>query len=173
MTLSGGEPLMQTDFAIELLSLAKAEGIHTAIETCAYASEETILAVAKYTDLFLFDWKCTNDELHRRYTGVGNSKIRHNILAVDAMGVKSILRCPIIPEVNDTEEHFAGIGALAAQMKHLWRIEIEPYHSLGVHKYGRLDRADATREFITPDAARAEEWIARIGAYTDMEVRLA
>ena len=117
MTLSGGEPLMQTDFAIELLSLAKAEGIHTAIETCAYASEETILAVAKYTDLFLFDWKCTNDELHRRYTGVGNSKIRHNILAVDAMGVKSILRCPIIPEVNDTEEHFAGIGALAAQMK--------------------------------------------------------
>lgn len=173
MTLSGGEPLMQSEFAIALLSLARAEGIHTAVETCAYASEETILSVAKHTDLFLFDWKCTNEALHLKYTGVDNKEIRRNILAVDAMGVKSILRCPIIPGVNDTEEHFKGIGALAARLKNLLRIEIEPYHSLGVHKYGRLDRADDTREFGIPDAEQTEGWIARIRACTDLEVRLA
>ncbi len=173
MTLSGGEPLLQADFAIALLAAAQAEGIHTAIETCAYAPENTLRAVAEHTDLFLLDWKCTNDSLHRQYTGISNESIRRNILMLDSMGAESILRCPIIPELNDTEEHFAGIGALAAQMKHLRRIEIEPYHSLGAHKCGRLGRAEEIYEFKLPSAEQSEEWLARIRAYTDLEVRLA
>lgn len=173
MTLSGGEPLLQADFAIALLAAARAEGIDTAVETCAYAPEKVIFSVAEHTDLFLFDFKATDADIHKRYTGVSNESIRRNILAVDALGVRSILRCPIIPTVNDTEEHFAGIGALAAQMKNLLRIEIEPYHSLGIHKYGQLERAVESKDFPLPNEAQIHDWLARIRAYTELEVRLA
>ena len=81
MTLSGGEPLAQYDFSLKLLKKAKENGIHTAVETCGYAEKSKILEIAKYVDLFLFDCKETDPDLHKEYTGVDNKIILENLKA--------------------------------------------------------------------------------------------
>ena len=141
LTLSGGEPLAQADFAKALLTLAKADEIHTAVETCGFASRENMLRVAEYTDLFLFDYKLTNSKRHEEYTGVGNEIILENLRLLDSLGKAIILRCPIIPDVNDDEEHLSAIAALANELENVIAVELEPYHDFGVSKYEALGRS--------------------------------
>ena len=108
VTLSGGEPLAQYDFSLELLKKAKENGIHTAIETCGYAEKSKILEIAKYVDLFLFDCKETNPELHKKYTGVDNKIILDNLKALSDAGSKIILRCPIIRALTTVQSILKG-----------------------------------------------------------------
>lgn len=171
MTLSGGEPLLQFDFTLELLQKAKAAGLHTCMETCAYAPQERVLEAARYTDLFLLDWKITDPELHKRLTGVDNRLIRENIQALDAAGKESVLRCPIIPSVNDQPQHFAGIADLANSLQNVRGIDVEPYHALGVSKYGRLGKPEAGRRFASPEKETVEAWISQIAAQTRVPVQ--
>ncbi len=140
LTISGGEPLMQIDFAIELLKLARADGIHTAIETCGFASRENMLLVAESTDLFLFDYKLTDREKHKALTGGYNDIILENLRLLDSLGKEIVLRCPIIPDINDDKEHLLGIAALANELEKVSLVELEPYHDLGISKYGALGR---------------------------------
>ena len=171
MTLSGGEPLLQFEFARALLRGAKEQGIHTCVETCGWAEEDRILELAKYTDIFLYDWKLTDSEAHLRYTGVGNERIRQNLYALDRMGAHVILRCPIITNVNDNETHLRGIAQLAESLKHVMCIEIEPYHSLGHHKYALLSR-DA-EEFRVPQEQDIDGWLQYLRSETHVDVRKA
>ena len=164
MTLSGGEPLFQLDFCLDLLMLAKKNGIHTCMETCGFATKEAILKTAEYTDLYLFDYKETDPLLHKEFTGVDNTQILSNLYALDQLGKKIILRCPMIPNYNTRSEHFAGIGKLAASLKHLERIEPEPYHSLGVQKYNHLGREYSLNTY-TPSKDEMERWKKDISAY--------
>ena len=140
MTLSGGEPLAQFGFAKALLQAAKDAGLHTAIETCGFTSEERIREIAPFVDLFLFDYKETDPALHKEFTGVDNAPILANLRLLDKMGKKSILRCPLIPGCNLRDEHLQGICTLANSLENLQGIEIEPYHALGEGKYTALDR---------------------------------
>ena len=140
VTLSGGEPLAQYDFSLELLKKAKENGIHTTIETCGYAEKSKILEIAKYVDLFLFDCKETDQELHKEYTGFDNKIIPENLKALSDAGSKIILRCPIIPGFNDRAEHFKGISETAEKFIGIEHIEIEPSHPLGESKYSALGR---------------------------------
>ena len=171
MTVSGGEPLAQPDFTIELLKAAKNEGLHTAIETCGFADKEIFSNVAKYTDLFLFDWKITNPDLHKQYTGVSNEKILSNLELANQMGCKIVLRCPIIPTVNDTDEHFNGIASLANRLENVLSIDIEPYHPLGTGKNDRLGVESQT--FEMPAEQTVTEWIEKIQKLTEKEVKKA
>lgn len=134
MTLSGGEPLYQADFTLALLQAAKAQGIHTCVETSGYASYSTLRRILPYTDLFLYDWKETNEDRHTKYTGVSNATICKNLIALDASGAASILRCPIIPGYNDNTEHYMGIAALANSLHNIKAVNILPYHTMGSHK---------------------------------------
>ena len=131
ITLSGGEPLYQYDFSLELLKMAKANGLHTAIETCGVTSADKIRAISEYVDLYLFDYKETNPELHKKYTGVSNDLILANLSVLNSIGKRVILRCPIIPGCNNRKEHFDGICKVANQFDSVLHIEIEPYHPLG------------------------------------------
>ena len=140
MTLSGGEPLYQPDFALELLQLAKKEGLHTAIETCGFVSPTLLERVAPFVDLFLYDYKETDPVLHREFTGVANERIVENLLMLDRMGKESVLRCPIIPGYNHRPDHLEGIAAMAGRLTHLKQIDIEPYHALGSGKYEACGR---------------------------------
>ena len=79
ITLSGGEPLFQFDFALDILKKAKEHNLHTAIETCGFADSDKIKQIAEYTDLFLFDFKESNPKLHMTYTGVDNILIQKNL----------------------------------------------------------------------------------------------
>ena len=168
VTLSGGEPLAQYDFSLELLKKAKENGIHTAVETCGYAEKSKILEIAKYVDLFLFDCKETDQELHKEYTGVDNKIILENLKALSDAGSKIILRCPIIPGFNDRAEHFKGISETAEKFIGIEHIEIEPFHPLGESKYSALGRGVA--DIPVPSGKTVDKWIKQIGCGTVKEV---
>ena len=168
VTLSGGEPLAQYDFSLELLKKAKENGIHTAVETCGYAEKSKILEIAKYVDLFLFDCKETDQELHKEYTGVDNKIILENLKALSDAGSKIILRCPIIPGFNDRAEHFKGISETAEKFIGIEHIEIEPFHPLGESKYSALGREVA--DIPVPSGKTVDKWIKQIGCGTDKDV---
>lgn len=169
ITLSGGEPLFQAEFCFDILNLAKAYNIHTCLETCGFTTEENIIKAALITDLFLFDCKETNSQLHKKYTGVDNSLILSNLRKLDSLGKKIILRCPIIPSYNTRDEHFAGIGNLASSLKNVERIELEPYHNFGEQKYSNLGKEYCVKSHM-PGKDEMTEWKNKIQLYTDTKI---
>lgn len=142
VTISGGEPFMQPAFLLAVLEAAKEQGLHTAIETSGAAKESDLLAAAAYTDLFLFDIKGIPGETHRRYVGCDGQSLHDNLRLLDAHGAKSVLRCPIIPGVQDNAAHFAYLARLAKELRHVTEIDIEPYHTAGLAKAKDLGRTD-------------------------------
>lgn len=170
VTLSGGEPLAQTAFSCALLAASKEADLHTCVETCGYASETALRKLAEVTDLFLYDWKLTDSELHRRYTGVGNERIRENLLLLDEMGSSVILRCPIIPGINDTEAHLQGIGTLAELCPCVTEVDLEPYHTLGIQKLHRLERQ--LIQFDLPSKEAAQSWKEQLSRYTAKTIKI-
>ena len=173
MTLSGGEPLAQAEFSRELLRLAKAEGIHTAVETCGFGDEEVLRELATLTDLWLFDVKETDPARHSEYTGVGNGRILENLRLLDAMNARIVLRCPVIPGLNDRADHFGGIAALANELRSVGEIVVEPYHTLGTAKYGRLGRAYDLHDIQPPSDETVDQWIREIQKQTKTRVTRA
>ncbi len=140
LTLSGGEPFLQNDFSFSLLSLAKQEKIHTCVETCGFASHEIILQSLKYVDYYLFDYKLDDCVKHQYYTGVSNTIIQKNFDCLYTHHARIKIRCPIIPGVNDTLEHFSSIHQLEVKYPEIEGIEILPYHNFGSGKAKALGR---------------------------------
>ncbi len=138
VTISGGEPLAQFKFTKELLIALKHEGIHTCIDTCGFAKEEYYKAILPYTDLFLFDYKLTDSSKHKKYTNVDNDLILSNLNFLYKNNAEIILRCPIIPGINDNEKHFNGIKELIKKYPNLKAVELMPYHNLGKDKAARI-----------------------------------
>lgn len=169
ITLSGGEPFMQFEFMLELLKKAKENSIHTCVETCGFTDENKLLAASDFIDVFLFDYKLTDSVLHKEYTGVGNEKILNNLHFLNENGNKIILRCPIIPGVNDTDEHFRGIGKLARELNNVIGVEIAPYHELGISKSERL--GENITLFTVPEKEEASVYIDKIKQYTNKNVK--
>ena len=171
MTLSGGEPLYQFEFALELLKLAKEKGINTAIETCGAVSTDRILAVSEFTDLFLYDFKESDSARHLEFVGVDNELILKNLKLLSDMGKSIILRCPIIPGCNDRDEHYRAIAEIANSHAGVLHIEIEPYHALGEGKYDALDRD--VHHFEQPSDETVSAIIEKISSYTEKTVKKA
>lgn len=138
VTLSGGEPLFQADFSIELLRRVKKMGISSCVETCGLAEASKLLEAAEFTDLFYFDYKATGDELHKRLCGAAQSPILHNLARLDEIHAKVVLRCPIVPGANACEEHILGIARTALQYECICEVQLEPFHRLGLSKAEKL-----------------------------------
>ena len=138
VTLSGGEALLQEDFAKALLGRCKGEGIHTVIETNGSLPFERYEAVMPLVDLFLMDYKLTDEEAHRRHTGLGRAAILENIGRLHDAGANMLLRCPIIPGVNDDDAHFDAIKALRDMYPSIRSTEIMAYHDIGKTKWKAL-----------------------------------
>ena len=173
MTLSGGEPMAQLGFAEALLSEAKKNGLHTAIETCGFSKTENYERILPLVDLFLFDWKISDPELHKKYTGVDNALIEKNLRFISASGGKIVLRCPIIPTVNDTDSHFAKIADLAEELDGILSVDVEPYHPLGIGKAQRLGKDVAFEELGIPEKSVVDGWIEKIQKMTSKVVKKA
>lgn len=137
MTLSGGEPLYQPEFSIALAKAAKKKQIHVCVETSGFGKTDSLLELARYTDLFLFDYKATGQD-HEQFIGVDNTLILRNLFSIDSIGAEIILRCPIIPGKNANEAHINGIVNTAKQIKNLVGIDLEPYHNIGIGKLEQL-----------------------------------
>ena len=133
VTLSGGEPLLQADFAAELLRLCKSSGISTAIETAGNVPWENIEKVLPYCDLFLYDIKAIDENKHKILTGASNKLILENAEKLCSLGKKILFRTPVVPGYNDEE-----LPLIASFCKGNW--EILAYHNVGSGKYEALCR---------------------------------
>ncbi|VGO19594.1 glycyl-radical enzyme activating protein [Pontiella sulfatireligans] len=159
LTLSGGEPLAQPEFAEALLSAARFEGIHTAVETAGQVSFQTLENIVELTDLFLFDLKETDPVRHETYTGVDGQLIRENLQRLDALGgADIILRCPIIPTLNDRPDHFAQISELANSLQHIRKVDLMPYHPFAAHKHQEIGKPNPLRGIDAPTETQKEQW---------------
>ncbi len=159
ITLSGGEPTFQPDFCEALLRLAKAERLHTAMETCGWAEWPRFERLAPLTDLFLFDYKETDPERHSAFTGADNRLILDNLRRLHAAGKAIQLRCPVIPGCNDRPDHFEGIARLWKELPGLAGVEIMAYHRLGEGKRDRLGQAGNDRlQTAPPEPGTVESW---------------
>lgn len=134
LTVSGGEPFMQHEFALAILKAAKEQGIHTCIETCGYTKREIIEEFIPYVDIFLWDVKETDSARHKEFTGVNNEIILDNLRYINGRGASIVLRCPLIEGYNYREEHLRAIGRLAEELNGVMRVDVEPYHPLGQSK---------------------------------------
>ena len=170
MTLSGGEPMFQFEFARELLKQAKTAGLHTCMETCGFAPSERFLEIAPGVDLFLFDIKETDPARHKEYTGAPMAPIHESLFALDRAGAKTVLRCPVIPGLNDREDHFHAIAALANRLSRVGSIEILPYHPLGRDKLNQLGKAATFPVPESVSAAKVAEWVETIKSQTAVPV---
>ncbi|MHC4562499.1 MAG: glycyl-radical enzyme activating protein [Planctomycetota bacterium] len=162
MTLSGGEPLMQPEFAEALLASAKQADLHCAVETCGCAAWERFEAILGNVDMFLFDIKETDPARHVEYTGVSNELILTNLRQLHDSGASILMRLPITPGLNDREDHFQASAELAAMLPNLLGVEIMPYHRLGLSKYQRFGLGDPDECLLnveTPEKKTVAGWI--------------
>lgn len=138
VTLSGGEPLYQPEFCAALLRACKAEDIHTALDTSGFAPWEVLDGLRESVDLFLYDVKLVDDDLHLKYTGVSNGIILDNLRRLADLGQHIILRVPLIPGITDGEENIRAIAGLAQALPGTPRVDLLPYHDAARLKYQRL-----------------------------------
>lgn len=157
ITLSGGEPLLQPEFAAELLKSCKEEGISTCVETAGFVGWEAFERILPYTDLFLFDYKLDCQEEMDRYTGGHFHTVMENLRRVCRAGKKVVLRCPIIPGINDTRKHFERIAQLAEELG-IETVETMPYHDYGKAKWEQLGKTYLIPDRETVDKKTAEQY---------------
>jgi pyruvate formate lyase activating enzyme len=140
VTAGGGEPLLQADFVAELFHLCKRMGIHTALDTCGYASISVLEKVLAETDLVLFDLKMMNGRQHRRFTKMDNRIILRNARLILAKGLPMIIRIPLIPGITDSEENLVETADFISELDNKLHVDLLPYHRFGESKYKMLDR---------------------------------
>lgn len=165
--------MAQFEFTYALLKAAKEKGLHTCMETCGFAPSEQYRKIAPLVDLFLFDYKLTDSQKHETYTGVPNDKILENLKMLDDLGAASVLRCPIIPTINDTPEHLRGIAEMANAMRHVTEINLEPYHPLGSRKTNMLGKEYPLSHLTFPEQQTVEMWIQIVQEQTHVPVKKA
>lgn len=149
LTVSGGEPMMQPEGTLELLKAAKAENIPVCLDTSGQAGIEQYKKVAPYVDLFLYDYKITDPEKHRRYTGSGNEQILKNLDWLCRSGARVILRCPIIPGINDEISDYQAIADLSNQYRAIEEVHLMTYHDMAKGKVTQIGERYALPEVKT------------------------
>jgi len=158
ITLSGGEPLFQFGFAKALLKRCKSLGINTCVETSGFVSPFKFKQLLPFIDVLLYDYKLTGTELHTTYTGVPDQVILENLNAAYRYGTAIYLRCPIVPGINDTDEHFTAIAALSEQYPKLKGIELLPYHDAGNSKRTSIGKEMTLEGVKTVLPETVREW---------------
>lgn len=137
VTLSGGECLCQGDFCAELLQALKNEGIHTAVDTCGFVARDALHKVIPYTDIFLYDIKAIDEDVHIKCTGQSNKIILENIRYLDSLGKAIEVRIPYVPEYN--ADQIEKIAEFLRALKNVQAVKVLPYHNYAGSKYAALD----------------------------------
>ena len=169
ITLSGGEPLMQYDFTLSLLKLAKENGLHTAIETSGFSTRD-LTQLNQYNDLWLYDVKILPEDSHIKNTGVSNKVIFENLYSLSKTSANIVLRCPIIPNINLNDEHFNKLAELCNKLKNVSAIHLEPYHPLGISKAQQLNKTQSYQNNTFLDSTSLQSYANFLLAQTGAEV---
>ncbi len=163
VTLSGGECLLQADFCAELLKKLKEHGVNTAVDTCGFCAKNAIDKVLPYTDVFLYDLKAADSEVHKKGTGQNNEIILQNLSYIDEQGKQIEVRIPYIP--NYSKAQLAGMAKILKKLKNLRGVRVLRYHAYAATKYGALDMENTlpTGEVTDEELAFAEEFFRQQG----------
>jgi len=142
VTFTGGEPLLQSEFLIALLDACGRNGIHRAVDTSGHAPAETLLEVAKRTDLFLYDLKLMDGERHKTFTGVDNRLILANLKALAETGAAIRVRIPLIGGINHDDENITATAAFVAALPGPAKpVDLLPFHAVAAGKDLKLGRS--------------------------------
>ena len=158
VTFTGGEPMLQFDFLKELCAAARAAGVHVAVDTSGYAPWERFAELLPLVDLFLYDLKCMAPARHAELTGVPNALILENLRRLDAAGAKFWIRCPLVPGLNDSDSDLAAIRAFTDGLRNMEKLEICPYHPLGLEKCAKFGFEPRYAEKEQPTSADLTRW---------------
>lgn len=157
VTISGGEPLMQIDFVIELLKLVKSYGIHTAVDTSGFTfnqdSEESLKKhqeLNKYVDLFLLDIKHINDDKHKALTGVSNKNTLNYCKWLDSQGKKTWIRHVLVDGYTNNDNDLTELSNFISTLNNVEKVEVLPYHTMGEVKYQKLGLTYALKGVTPP-----------------------
>ena len=170
LTLTGGEPLAQAEFCREILRLAKMAGIHTAIETSGYAPLKVVESVEPFVDLWLYDVKLLDPANCLKYTGRPLARVLVNIRHLNAAKRRIVMRCPMIPGINDDDAELAALGKLADELEMVAELNVEPYVPYGIDKARRLGLK--VYEAPQPPPEYGKAMVAKISGFTGKPVRL-
>ena len=170
ITLSGGEALAQPDFCREILRLSKAAGMHTAIETSGYAPLKVIESVEPYIDLWLYDIKMLDVANCLKYTERPLKPVLENMRHLNAGKRCIVMRCPMIPGINDNEAEIKARGALADELDAVESVDVLPYVPYGIDKAHRLGLK--VYEAPQPPPAYGPAIVAKLSRLTRKPVRL-
>lgn len=157
VTLSGGEPMASFPFVEEFLE--RKGSLHVCVETCGHAPQEQFRRIAPMVDLFLYDLKASSPEKHRSLCGVDNSLILDNLRLLCGAGAEVLVRLPLVPGVNDDEEHLAAVAALLRELPAIRGAQIMPYHRLGSGKEGRFGMAGRTMDLPNAGPGHIRSWL--------------
>ena len=149
VTLSGGECLLQADFCADLLCALKAEGIHTAVDTCGYVPRESLDKVIPYTDIFLYDLKAIDEDVHERCTGRKNALILENLRYLDSLGKRIEIRIPYVPRANG--DQIDKIAGFIRALQNVSAVRVLAYHNFAISKYDALGLANTSPEGLPTD----------------------
>jgi pyruvate formate lyase activating enzyme len=156
VTLSGGEPMNQPDFTGALLKQCKNKGIHTVLDTSGYVQAELWNRVLDYVDMILYDLKHMDPQKHREFTGVSNQLILANARKLASLKIPMVIRIPLIPGYNDTEENSESCARFIKELG-ITKVELLPFHNLCVSKYAKLQKEWKMENVIPPAQERLEE----------------
>jgi pyruvate formate lyase activating enzyme len=156
VTFSGGEVFTQPGFLLELVKACKQRDLNITIDTCGFVQWTMLEKTIPYVDLYLYDLKVIDDETHRKYTGVSNQLILSNLSKLAEYGARIIVRIPVVPGVNDTEQSLHELAEVVSSMPQIERLELLPYHQAGVEKYNRLNRPYHLLNTISPTSERMD-----------------
>lgn len=156
VTFSGGEPLMQARFVIEALRLLRAEGVHTALDTCGHAKWADLEEAASQADLVLYDVKLMDETRHKAATGVSNRLILDNLAALSKIHQEIWIRIPIIPGINDDVANLEATAAFLAPLPGIRQVDLLPYHPTGEAKFARVGMTYTLHGTPTPSIQHLE-----------------
>ena len=166
VTLSGGEVLLQWEFAAALLRACRDEGIHTCVESALHVPWEHAKAVFEYADMIITDVKHMDSAAHRRITGAGNERILENIRRTAALGKPLVVRTPVVPGFNGDEENIRATGAFLRDELggRILQYQLLPYRKMGTEKYASLRRPYPMEDYKVPERGEWEPALLRYAA---------
>ena len=166
VTLSGGEPLLRSDFCAALLARMRDEGVDGAVDTCGCVPWEAFEKVLPYTKLFLYDFKCADPAKHERLTGRRNELILENLRRLDAAGKEIEIRMIMVPGYNTDESDLRAAEEVLAPLKNVSVVRLLAYHSLARSKFKAVGHTDTMPDVPSPDAAMLETYAAVLRKYS-------
>lgn len=165
VTFSGGEPMLQPGFLKTLLIACKEKNIHTAVDTAGNVAFDKFTEIVPYTDLFLYDIKCVDEKKHKQATGANNKKILSNLAALDEIAKEIIIRVPVIPGMNDTQEDMYAIGDLLKNLKKISKVQLLPFHNMAESKYESMGMEYKAKDLSSPKKERMQQFASIISSY--------